>query len=552
MQPRREFFADHLWPALLGVLAFSIVVGVRAIDPTNIAWLGDGDAAQHYLGWLFYRQAPWVFPLGGNPGYGLEIANSVIYADAIPLLAFVFKPFASVLPTTFQYIGLWLLICFVAQSWIAWQLAGLFTDRRLVQSLVTAILVFSPPMLWRLHDHSSLAGHFLILAALYLYFRPGNARRLLCWAPVLVIAALVHAYLLGMAGGIWVLDVATRRLRGEFRTRAAFVEAIALFAAVGVACWQAGYFGIGTGAVASGYGYYRMNLLALFDADGWSYLLGDIPQAEGEYEGFNYLGFGLVVLAVFAIVMLALRRPRIGAALRRHPLLLPAAGAVLLFALTNRIGIGSYEFEFPLPEKLYYLASVFRASGRMFWPVFYLVALGILYAVVRYGPPRLIVAVLSVALVLQIADTRAGWRPMRQRFDTEPSQTWPQALTGPFWEQAAARYTRVRHIAPKSMAPHWAQLSFFAGTHGMTTDAVYLARVSRDAMRQSEQNAAARLRDGRYEADTLFILDNRSVQAARATLNDDDILVRVDGLNVLAPGWNRCTTCMPVASIQAP
>ena len=81
-------------PLLMGVLTCLTVTGFRVLDPTNIAWLGQGDPVIHYLGWAFFRDTPWLFPLGSNPHYGLEIANSIVYSDSIPLLAFLFKPWA--------------------------------------------------------------------------------------------------------------------------------------------------------------------------------------------------------------------------------------------------------------------------------------------------------------------------------------------------------------------------------------------------------------------------------------------------------------------------
>ena len=76
-----------LLPLLLGVLAFFLVIGPRALDPQNIAWLKEGDPATHYLGWLYFRHAPWAFPLGLNPSYGLELGSAVIFSDSNPLLA---------------------------------------------------------------------------------------------------------------------------------------------------------------------------------------------------------------------------------------------------------------------------------------------------------------------------------------------------------------------------------------------------------------------------------------------------------------------------------
>ena len=81
----------------IGLFGFWLIMGSEVLNPLNIAWLGDGyDPTQHYLGWVFYRHSPWTFPIGLNPSYGLEISSAVVFSDSIPVLAFLFKPFASI------------------------------------------------------------------------------------------------------------------------------------------------------------------------------------------------------------------------------------------------------------------------------------------------------------------------------------------------------------------------------------------------------------------------------------------------------------------------
>src|SRR5687768_5815794 len=96
---RQRALLENAPPLLLGAVASALIVGVAGIDPTNIGWCTGGDAATHYLGWSFFRNAPWGFPLGDNRSYGLELGSSIFYSDSIPLLAFMFKPFSRWLPT---------------------------------------------------------------------------------------------------------------------------------------------------------------------------------------------------------------------------------------------------------------------------------------------------------------------------------------------------------------------------------------------------------------------------------------------------------------------
>ena len=173
----QKYFLFHQWkirsqiliPVMLGLLTFFLIVGWPPLQFGNIAWFQQNDdSVAHYLGWLFFRDSPWSFPMGANPNYGIEIASSIFFSDSIPLFAFIFKPFSSLLPETFRYVGLWLLFCFVAQSWFAWRIIGLITQDVVVKVCATGLFLFSPPMLNRIGAHDSLVAHWLILAALYL------------------------------------------------------------------------------------------------------------------------------------------------------------------------------------------------------------------------------------------------------------------------------------------------------------------------------------------------------------------------------------------------
>ncbi len=157
---------DALIPILFGVAAFLLVMGPWTLNPQNVAWIHGLDPQQHYFGWVFFRQGPWSFPIGLNPDYGLSISSSIAFSDSIPIFAFIFKALSPLLPERFQYLGLWTLLCFVLQALFAWKLIGLISKDRVVQFFGMGILVFSPPMLFRVGFHTSLVAHFLLLAAL--------------------------------------------------------------------------------------------------------------------------------------------------------------------------------------------------------------------------------------------------------------------------------------------------------------------------------------------------------------------------------------------------
>lgn len=548
MTVRGERYLVSLLPLVLGVLAFLLVIGPRVLNPTNIAWLGEGDAATHYLGWAFFRESPWSFPLGMNPSYGLELANGIIFSDSNPLLAFIFKPFNTWLPETFQYFGLWLLACFVLQAWFAWKLVGLLTPSVWIRLLGAGLFVFSPPMFLRMGGHLSLSGHFLILAALYLALRPGLQKRRLAWGVLLAATALVHAYLLAMVALIWLADLASKAIKGRLSRRNALIELAGLFLLVAFCCWQAGYFSVGGGTVAGGFGLYRLNVLSVVNPSGWSYVLRDMPQGPGDYEGFNYLGLGVLMLAICAGVALLQGNTGLAGAVSRRPLLLLALIGLTLFSLTNTLGIGMQDVHYWLPKTIEQLANVFRAAGRMFWPVFYILVFTLIFLVVRGNKPRAAMCLLSVALVVQVMDTRSGWAGLRKSRMVPPASSWPTPLADPFWASAASHYAKVRSLLPQNQPDNWLLISQYAQNHGLETDSVYLGRMGTREIEQAQRHAGQMLASGQYEADSLYILDSRTALEAIKTVNrQTDLLTRLDGLVVLAPGWKTCAQCPPIA-----
>jgi hypothetical protein len=528
--------------ALLGVLSFAVVVGPNILDTANIAWMSSGDLAQHYLGWSFFRNAPWLVPPGANPDFGLEIGSSIFFADIIPLFGLTFKALGAPATGPFQYHGLWVLLCFALQGTFGFLLVSEVTSDARLRLIGTGFFLFTPAFLWRLHGHFSLVGHWLILAALWLSVSaPGRRQR--AWPLLTALAALVHSYFLVMVLALWAADLARRLWLRRSGVAGTAVEALLVLGASVACLWLSGFFMVRDGLAAGGFGFYRMDLLSPIDSSSWSYVLPDIPEGAGAYEGFNFLGLGTLLLLASAVA--ARRLPRIPVALL--PLTLVVCG-LGLFALSNHIGLpGSWEMVIPLPAVIESGAGVLRSSGRMFWPVSYVIVLGAMLLVVRRFGPRRAGWCLGVCLALQVADTSAGWLPIRERLQIEGSD-WQTPMAAEFWQQAAARYPNVRMLPVGNARPQWKVVAAYAVTHGNATDSVYLARMSAGALERAQRAATEALETGRYAVDSLYLLSEVAARTAILTTDrSNDLLAYVDGFFVLAPGWNRCTDCTATA-----
>ena len=116
----------YRWPltgALLGMLVFLAVYGVRVLDPTSVDWILNSlspDPIQHYLGWELFRRSPVHLPyIGANYNAVYPFRTSVLFTDSLPLAALFFKLLGGILPTRFQYFGWWGLLCYALQGGLA-------------------------------------------------------------------------------------------------------------------------------------------------------------------------------------------------------------------------------------------------------------------------------------------------------------------------------------------------------------------------------------------------------------------------------------------------
>lgn len=514
---------DFFVSLLVGFLAFFIFSEVEILNPENIAWLENGDSATHYLGWVFFRNAPWEFPIGLNPGYGLEISSSIVFSDSIPLLAIVFKIMHKVLPQTFQYFGIWILLCFLLQAFFGARLARLINERLWFVASVALFFCFMPPMLNRVADHFALGGHFLVLAALYLSLIKGEKNYGLKWFILLSLAVLVQAYFILMIGILWVGDFLRRmhakkqmdtRLKRQEIISFGF-ELLSLFFGVIFFAWQAGYFEVGGGVMNSvtGYGRYRVNLLAVFDPAGWSYILPDIPRGAFDHEGFNYFGGGVIVMLFTILTFSSPVKVWLKDAFRYNRYLTGALFVLLIYAITHKVGVGPYTLDLPLPKIIEELFTTFRASGRVFWPVFYFIIFISFYKINEISNEVKKQIIIMTCIVLQIVDSSAGWAKAQSKFSIKAASVWSVDANTVIAAGVASQYSKTRLIPAGNARSGWKFISSFSARNGLETDAIYLARINLDKLKEVRHQNRLAFKSGDLDRDTIYFMNANDLVA---------------------------------------
>lgn len=526
-----------------GAAAVLAALGPRILDPGDVGWMLHGplgpDPVAYWITWTYFRRAPWAWPPGLNPDWGIELATGVFWVDVVPLLAFAFKALRG-LVTVDQYWGPWLVACGMLQAGFAWRLIGLATPDPLARAAGAALFAAQPMMLNRIGGHFSLAAHFLILAALILCLRAPPARRqAAAWIALLALAALINAYILAMLGGLWAADLAARARR--IRARAAAAEIGGVVAALAAVLWLAGFFTLAGPIVplGPGYGELGLDLLAPFDAVEWGRLLPALPTLRHWEHGGSYLGAGSFLVFIAGLVALATGDLPWRAALARRALPIAAMLAMFAFAVTNRVAVaGTVVLEIPLPALVQRAADLLRASERFLWPAAYAALFGAIAAIVARWGGRRAGLVLVVAALLQAVDIEAGLARFRALVAEAPRTPAPR-LADPFWAEAAGRYSRIRAVPAENFGAHWEAIARFAAVHGLATDAIYHSRVGRDRLEALRRAVAADLAAGRWEAGTLYVLRDAASAALVEARRDPgrDLLAVIDGLVVFAPAW---------------
>lgn len=557
MNKQNHSLWNILIPLCIGICACLMVVGPRALNPTVLDLAQGVDPFKDYVGWIFFRNSPWSFPIGLNPTYGLDFSSSIVFSDSIPLMAFLFKAIGFALPETFQYLGIWTLICFVLQAYFAWLVLGLMTQNKWIQFFACVLMVFSPPMLWRVNQHIALVAHFMILAVFYLIFSPERTSKVFnkgsLWALLLGAAVLTHFSLFVMVAALWAANLVDQIVFSKsdrlINLKKTFLQVISIGLLIAFLMWQAGYFAVSSASGSlGGYGFFRMNLLSPFDPKGWSYLLRTLPLPSDYGEGYMYFGLGLLLLWPFALYKLvrdgslrALLKSRI----LKHLFLILALIALSLFAITNHIAIGRKEFGFGISDSVYAIASIFRASGRFFWPMFYALNLAFIFIVMKGYSKCSTFMLLGAACFLQVIDTSAGWRAIHQQI-SDPAKNIPHELNlnNPFWDQAAKHYQEVQLVPPQDKAAGWDQIALYAAKHHLSTNAVFFARADIGKLSKAQETFMNTMYGSSWNPKSLYVLQSDVVLPAYFHSNPEtDLLVGFDGFAILAPNWKSCKDC---------
>jgi hypothetical protein len=495
----------------IGLLVATVIFGPATLLGTGHFWTAPDypDMQQHLSAAQYYLHDRWYFPIFLTKLIMPPDGVSVVFLDVNPLLALFAKLLFKTTGVYVNHFGPWIAICYGLQAAAFLFLCRSLGLRGIVTAVVCAVIAVSVPEFLYRYFHLTLLGQFLITTQLGLYFRAvgqGRYRTLSWWALGLtLLTILIHFYFFAMVAGIYVALLAHYAAGGRQALRTVLVQFAILGLGTGFLLFATGYLhGLGG---SSGFGYFSMNMLSPFvpqDSGVLPFMHDMIDGTGGQYEGFNYLGIGILGLAILSAVLnrrdlwpLALRyryllilllaftgfalsfNPMIGELALLHPLshaaqapaaagLVPASSAA---PATAHPGIGA-----KIHDLIFYPLQQFRASGRFFWPVGYCIAAFGIVGVWRKMPGAAGLAVLGIAALLQFID--AG--PLRHEMEANiRAETVPPAAPDPWIAMIAAH--REITVLPSmdcadTQSPLIPMFVFYASLNQIPTHSAKLSR----------------------------------------------------------------------------
>ena len=351
---------------ILGLLFILIIFGVKNLDPLNSDWVrfGGGDNFQHYIGWRFFRESPWTKHFLFLQNLNYPQGTSVIVTDSNPLLCVFFKLFKSILPAEFQFNGLWIFLNYGLIGFFSGLIGWKMSKNVFFTIILSLFSIFNPVVLQRTAIHDTLTAHWLVLYSIYSAVNWRSSHNWIGWAAIVILGMMIHVYFIPMVGFILMLQMIWM-----INNKQKWVKIILPLISFSISFIGMYYFA-GYNYIlpqSSTYGELSMNLNSFINPDGTSILLNDRVTFPLQYEGYNYLGLGFILLIIIAAVFTR------KSDFRRLLIFTVPCLLYLLLSLSNVITWDQkIMFEIPLPEKWKETLSIFRSSGRLAWPFYYL------------------------------------------------------------------------------------------------------------------------------------------------------------------------------------
>lgn len=511
--------------AILGAIVFIWIFGINIIDPTNTGWIfkNIGDVTQHHLGWVYFRNTPWTFPIGLTDGISSDGMVSCMYTDSLPLFAIIFKLLSPVIPENFQYFGLWGVVCFALNGGMGASLLRRINPSVYFTSVGSLFYSAFFPSINRVGQHNTLAAIWLIIAALILALDHKKQYKhrftsVALWSALCVLATLVHIYFLPMIYIVMVGYMILTVFIDKNRLRAVITFGSSTVCSV-LSLWIIGAFYGSGNYVDGGFGMYSANLNTFFNSMGHSKYLRMLNTARDQGEGYGYLGLGMLVCCFLGIIIALSRlERREGRALKNireyrktHRVQINTFLLVFIvsfmWAVSTTVVINqNVLIDIKLPRLILGAFSIFRASGRFIWLPCMIVMTTALWLVNKLDRHSAAAAV-TICVWLNIMDLRNYQSELNKQYNV-PNDNYI-SISREEWDKASKDADEVIFLPLPQDYKTYMSLYFetaaLASEDKIKLSSFYLARSDYDVLAEYADEQYRLLTSGKGRSDALYV-----------------------------------------------
>ena len=433
--------------SILSLILTVYILGINNLSFVSTEWLAAHDVSTDIISWKFFKNDIWRFPLGSNPNYGMDIGSGIAFSGSVPIMAIIFKLFAGIFPDNFHYFGLWIFICFFLQSYIAYLIIYSQTENLLFAIIGALFFLLSPILINRLSFHLSLCAHWLILMGFYIETKKNFLNKDIYWSALISISALIHFYFTVILSVIFFIFLLNNSKINLYKKKI-YKKVTLILISLTLTMFIIGYFDVPfTDALAYGYGNYALDIASIFIHEtsvvngniNWSFFLPSTTVMPP--EGFAYLGLGGIFILIFIIIIFITDYKNFIKNKNFFPFLLIIL-VFLVIAITNKVHLfNNIILNFELPKMFYGLLSIVRASGRLIWPVYYLIFLFSIILIYKKFSKKNAVYILVLIFVFQLMDIYPG---LKRHFNSNAFVTEKKLNNYSFWNNLTKKNPTLR------------------------------------------------------------------------------------------------------------
>ncbi|WP_186649156.1 DUF6311 domain-containing protein [Fluviispira vulneris] len=403
-----------IYSLVLSIFLFGFRFSFYILDPRRIEWISHfgRDLSLNFLSWHIFRDSPWSFPLGYIESINYPDGISIAYSDPTMLFCVLFKLLNPLLPSYFQYLGIWYFLNYALQGLFAALIFKNIKCSLKLKLLAVPFLIFSTVLLDRV-SHLTLNAHWLILASFYLYLSSemSNKKKIIWHSIIVYITVWLHPYLTFMLFSLFSALI----LKIYFTDKKQFKFLSFLFTftfiSVFISWYIIGYFHLGH-IVDDLNLSYRSNLNTFINSMGKYALLNPLPSTGGDYEGSAYLGLGLLMILVVLLFEKWPKQKYIFNKENKYLLWIIVILTLLATGLNFKFGnitILNISKTFLID----YIFIVYRSMGRFIWPVYYFIIIfSLLSLIFRERSIYKKYILFIIALIIQLIDLYPLYKPV--------------------------------------------------------------------------------------------------------------------------------------------